>query len=188
MRRPLSPQSRFLSRATCAFAVLLAVWWFALRPPLLWWTRVATDALLSAIPGAPLRTGVTVAEDAWVIQAPVRIAGIWRSARVQTGPRLPTQLTIAIPLFWAILIAAPRFRREWTAWALGTAILLALPPVGLLLYSAHVVQLYAFPGAGPLARSAIASADYIASTVLPYAGPVLASIGVHPELRRHILG
>src|SRR5512133_3850049 len=105
MPRPPSPQTRFVARASIAFAVLLAVWWFILRPPLLWWTRVATDVVLAAIPGAPLRTGVTVVEDAWTIQAPVRLAGIWRNARVETGARLPTQLTVALPLFWAILIA-----------------------------------------------------------------------------------
>jgi hypothetical protein len=188
MSRPLSPQARFVLRATLAFAVLLVVWWIALRPPLLWCCRVATDVILAAIPGAPLRTGVTVAGDLWVVQAPVRTAGIWRNTRVETGSRLPTQLTVAVPLFWAILIAAGRFRREWTAWAAGTLVLMAIPPVGLLLYTAHVIQMYVFPGAPTIIRAAITAADYIASTVLPYVGPVLAAIRFHPDLRRHVLG
>jgi hypothetical protein len=181
-------QTRFLARATIAFAILLPIWWILLRPPLLWWTRVATDVALAAIPGAPLRTGVTVVGDVWVIQAPLRLSGVWRNARVETGARLPTQLTVAIPLFWAILIAAPRFRREWTAWIAGTLALLALPPAGLLFYSVHVVQLYAFPEAGLVARGAVAAADYFVSTFLPYVGPVLAALALNPELRRKVIG
>src|SRR5512138_2056209 len=117
MRPPLSPQSRFLLRASAFFIVLLAVWWWALRPPLLGWARISTDVLLNALPGAPLHTGVTVRSDGvWVFQAPVRVAGVWRNVRVESGERLPTQLTVGLPLFWAILLARGRALGNWWIW------------------------------------------------------------------------
>jgi hypothetical protein len=189
MRQPSSPQYRFLLRASLAFAALLVVWWFVLLGPLLAWTRFSTDFLLNALPGAPLKTGATVsAEGVWVMQAPVKVGGVWRNVRVEAGRRLPTQLTIGIPLFWAILLAAPRTKRFWRAWVLGSAILLAIPPAGLLLYAAHVVQLYVFPNTAAPLRAALAAADYVASTAAPYLAPVLVALALHPELWQSVIG
>jgi hypothetical protein len=56
------------------------------------------------------------------------------------------------------------------------------------LYAAHVIQMYAFPNTAPLLRAFISAADYIGSTVLPYAGPVLAALGLHPDFRRRVIG
>jgi hypothetical protein len=188
MRQPSSPQSGFLLRASLSFAALLIAWWFALLPPLLGWTRLSTDFVLNAVPGAPLKTGVEVTpEGLWVLQAPVKVGGLWRNVRVETGRRLPTQLTIAMPLFWAILLAAPQPWRSPRRWLGGSALVLAIPPCGLLLYATHVVQLYVFPHSAPLLRAVIAVGDYVATTVAPYVGPVLIALAVHPELRRAVL-
>jgi hypothetical protein len=184
MRQPSNPQSRFLLRASASFAALLIVWWFVLLGPLLGWARVSTDFAMNAVPGAPLKTGVSVgANGIWVLQAPVKVEGAWRTVRVESGARLPTQLTIALPLFWAILLAAPR--ASLGGWLTGSLLLLAIPPAGMLLYAAHVVQLYVFPHSP--ARAAIAAADYVASTVAPYVGPVLIALAVNPSLRRAVL-
>lgn len=188
MRRQLSPQSRFLARASVFFAALLAAWWFVLLPPLLSWTRLSTDFLLNVIPGAPLKTGVTVSpEGIWTMQAPIRTARIWRNIRVDTDRRLPRQLTIAMPFFWAILLAAPRPKRVWRTWLAGSAMLMLIPPVGLICYAAHVAQIYVFPNLATPLRAAIAAADYVASTVAPYFGPVLVALAIHPEFRQSVL-
>jgi hypothetical protein len=188
MARPRSEQSRFLLRASLSLAVLLVVWWFALRPPLLAWTRISTDVILNAIPGAPLQTGVTSGSGVWVLQAPVRSQGVWRNVRLETVERLPTQLTIAVPLFWAILLAAPRVPRRPLTWIGGTLLLLAIPPAGLLLYAAHVVQMYVYPGAPAIGRAVLSGADYFASAVLPYVGPVLLALALDGELRKSVIG
>jgi hypothetical protein len=189
MLRPSSPQSRFLFRALLCFAGFLLTWWFVLRPPLLAWTRFATDFALNAVPGVPLKTGVTISPDGiWVVQAPIRRAGRWRNVRVESDNRLPTQLTVGLPLLWAILAAGPRRRRgEWRTWAAGSAILLAVPPAGLLVYAAHVVQIYLFPAAPGVVRGGIAAADYFTSTAAPYIIPVVLAVALQPELRRAVL-
>ena len=188
MPRRVSPQTRFLLRASLCFAGLVAIWWFVLLPPLLSWVRVSTDVLLNAIPGAPIQTGIDVRPGGvWVIQAPVRSGGRSRNVRLEAPQRLPTQLTIALPLFWAVILAAPRPRRLWRILALGTAILLALPPLGLLIYAAHVVRIYVYPNAPVLVEYVLAVADYVASTVAPYVGPVLLALALHEELRTTVL-
>src|SRR4029077_6662365 len=102
--------------------------------PLLAWARISTDVLLNAIPGAPLQTGVTVLPDGvWVLQLPVRSGGRSRNVRIEAQQRLPTQLTVALPLFWAILLAAPRSRKIWRVFGVGTAVLLTIPPIAMLI-------------------------------------------------------
>jgi hypothetical protein len=189
MRLPRSPQTRFVARATLFLAILLAAWWNLLLAPLLAWTKLSTDLALTAAPGATLQTGVRVLPDgSWTLQTPVKVAGAWRNVRVDTDKRLPIQLTVGAPLFWAILLAAPRQRRMWWTAAAGTLLILAIPPVGLLLYAAHVVQMYVFPNAPALARAAIGLGDYVGSTVAPYLGPVIVALALHPELRESVLG
>jgi len=189
MSRPRSPQSAFLLRVLPLLAVFLALWWFLLLPVFLGWERASTDLLLSAFPGAPLQTGVNVSPDGiWTLQAPARVNGVTRNIRLELPQRLPTQLTVAIPLFWAIILAAPRTARMWRLLLAGTAALLALPPLGLLLYAIHVVQIYVYPGTPVVLSRTIAAVDYIASTVAPYAGPVFLAVVLHPELATTVLG
>jgi hypothetical protein len=189
MRLPISPQTRFVARATLFLAILLALWWNVLLTPLLAWTRLSTDLALTAAPGATLQTGVRVLPDgSWTLQTPVRVGGAWRNVRVDTEKRLPIQLTVGAPLFWAILLAAPRPRRVWWIAVLGTLLILVIPPAGLLLYAAHVVQMYVFPNAPAFVRAAIGLTDYVGSTVAPYLGPVLVALALHPDLRESVLG
>jgi len=189
MSRRLSSQSAFLLRVVPLLGLMLALWWFALLPVLLAWERITTDLVLGAFPHAPVQTGASVSPDgSWVLQAPARVSGITRNIRVALPPRLPIQLTVGFPLFWAILLAAPRAPRVWRATLLGTAALLALPPLGLLAYAAHVVQLYVFPGTPLLLARGIAGLDYVASTVAPFVCPVLLAVALHPGLAGSILG
>jgi hypothetical protein len=188
MPRPASLQTRFLIRASLLFSAFLVVWWFALLPPLLGWTRISTDILLNAFPGAPLNTGVLVLPgDIWVLQAPIRINGQTRNVRVETAQRLPAQLTMGIPLFWAIVLAGRGSRRIGRTLVIGSAVLLLLPPLGLLIYAARIVQIYVYPNASALLVRSIAGADYVASTVAPYVGPVLLALALDTELRAAIL-
>jgi hypothetical protein len=188
MFRPFSPQTRFLLRASTIFGGLLAVWWFLLLTPLLAWVRVSTDVLLNTLPGSTVQTGVESRPGGvWVVEAPVKSGGRYRNMRLETPQRLPIQLTIALPLFWCVMLAAPRSRRPVRALAIGTAILLALPPLGLLIYIAHVVRIYVYPSAPAVVEYVLAVADYVASTVAPYAGPVLLALALHSELRAMVL-
>ena len=187
MRPPVSDQTRFLLRATLCFGGLLVLWWFVLLTPLVDYARISTDLILSTLTGANLQTGIDVRPNGnWIIQAPATVDGRTRNVRVEAPPRLAKQLTIALPLFWAIILAAPRCTRMWRILGIGTVLLLVLPPTGLLIYTAHVVRIYVYPNAGFI-EYVLALADYIASTVAPYFAPVLLALGLHAELRHTVL-
>jgi hypothetical protein len=150
--------------------------------------RISSDVLLSTFPGATLQTGVEIHPGGvWVIQAPIRSGGRSRNVRLEAPQRLPTQLTIALPLFWAVILAAPSTRKLWRILGLGTALLLVLPPVALIIYAAHVVRIYVFPNAPAMVEYALAVADYVASTVAPYVGPVLLALALHTQLREMVI-
>lgn len=192
------PQLRFLLRASALLAAMLALWWFALRGPLLDWVQLSADFVLHSIPGVQTPTGVTVEGGGiWTLQVPVpadsdtlrRVgSGMWfRSIRIQVLERVPTQFTVSLPLYWAVLFAAPWSWRLGRSLALGTAILLVIPPFSLLAYAAHVVKLNLYPHAAPFLGWLLDVADYVGSNVLPYILPVLLAIALHRDLRRMVL-
>ncbi len=181
---------RFLIRATLFFVALLPLWWFVLRLPLLDWVQFSSETLLQSLPAVHSPTGVSIETGRlWNLQVPIPGG---RSIHIRAEERVATLPTVALPLFWAVLLAAPGSRRAWSwqwlrALALGTAILLALPAVCVLVYAAHVVQVNLYPAASPVLRYVLKYADYVVDNVLPYFLPVLLSLLLYPDLRALVL-
>jgi hypothetical protein len=185
---------RFLVRATLIFAALLPLWWCLLRMPLLDWVQFSTEALLESLPGVHAPTGVSIETGRlWNLQVPIPEG---RSIHIRAEERVATVPTIALPLFWAVLLAAPGSWRPWSwrslpwqklrALAIGSAILLVLPAVCVLVYAAHVVQVNLYPAAAPSLRFALKFADYL-NTVVPYCLPILLALLLDPGLRALVL-
>jgi hypothetical protein len=175
------PQLRFLLRASLLLAAFLAFWWFVLRHPLLEWVQFSSEILLQSLPGVHTPTGVSVEADrVWVLQVPTPGP---RSIRIRAEERIPTMYTVALPLFWAILAAAPWSRRLWRALGAGTALLLLVPPVSLLIYAAHVVKLNLYLHSAPALGYFLNYADYLAFTVVPFLSPVFLAFALYPDLR-----
>jgi len=178
-------QLRFLLRASLLLLALLAVWWFALRRPLLDWVQFSAELLLQSLPAVHSPTSVDVdAARVWDLQVPIPGG---RSVHIRAGESVPTMFTVSLPLYWAILFAGPWSRRLWTSFALGTAILLLLPPPSLLVYAAHVVKLNLFPHAAPALGYFLNFADYFSATVVPFVLPPLLALGLYPDLRSVVL-
>ena len=182
---PARPQLRFLLRASALFLALLALWWFVLRPPLLDWVQFSAEAILQHLPGVHAPTGVRIeAGRVWNLQVPVPGG---RSIHLMAEERIPTLFTVALPLFWAILLAAPWSRRLPGALAIGTGILLLVPAVCLLIYAAHAVKLNLYRSAAPVLGYALNFADYVSFTALPYFLPPLLALALYPDLRSLVL-
>jgi hypothetical protein len=177
---------RFLLRASGFFVALVAFWWFELRMPLLDWVQFSTEQLLAALPGVHSPTSVSIeAGRVWDLQVP---APGGRSIHLLAEERIPTLYTVSLPLYWAVMLAAPWSRRMWFPLALGTGILLLLPSVSLLIYAAHAVKLNLYRSAAPALGYALNFADYMAMTVVPYVLPPLLALGLYADLRRVVLG
>ena len=206
MRAPASPQARFLLRGSGLFIVLLAVWWWLLLSPLLAGLRLSTRAVLWLAPGGGSASGVTVQPNGdWLLRIPLpgflarqdavqraygRAPGAppvnVRSFRLTIGERIPTFFTLGFPLFWALVLAAPRSRQLWRVLALGTGLLAVLAQLSLLFYAAFSIEtnLHLVTSA---TGSAIWSAfEYLNVNVAPYVAPVLLAAWLHTELRAQI--
>jgi hypothetical protein len=199
MPLPDKPQFRFLTRFSGLFVAALALWWLVLVGPLREWVRLSTAVLLDAAGAFQSETSVAIQPDGtWMIQAPVpgtsaamRDLGArvrYRSIRLQVAQWIPTLQTVSLPLYWALLLAAGRTRGWWRALAGGTAVLLAIPPVSLLVYAAHVIQRNLYPHSAPKYAALLDFADYVCGTALPYITPVLLALAMHRNLRATILG
>jgi hypothetical protein len=170
----LSPQSRFLLQASVLFAALLAIWWFVLLDPLRVYLRVATSLLIS--PSGAARISVDADGD-W--ELPVR------APRNSPQAGRTILLTMSLPLFWAVVVAAPHSRRMWRALAWGTAILTAIGPPSLLLNAGYAARTVLFPATPGLVWWRFGA--YLCTSVIPYILPVLLALLLHAELRQAVL-
>jgi hypothetical protein len=181
------------------FGAALVLWWLVLLGPLLDWVRFSSAVLLDAAGGFSAETSIVAQPGGiWIIQAPVPAApaataspvngGRFRSLKLQVPQWIPTVQTVCVPLYWALILAAPRGRAWWRALILGTVLLLALAPVSLLVYAAHAVQRTLYPESAAFLRAVLDFADHICGSVLPYAAPVAMALALNRELRMKILG
>jgi hypothetical protein len=168
--------------------------------------QVSTRAVLWLLPGGRSASGVTVEPDGdWLLRVPLpkflaqqdavqrayaRAPGAppvnVRSFRLTIADRIPTFFTLGFPLFWALVLAAPRSRRLWRSVAIGTALLALLAQLSLLYYSWYsietVLKLITSAGAGALWNAI----EYLNVNVVPYVAPVLLAGWLHTELRAQI--
>ena len=206
MRQPASPQLRFLLRGSGLFIVMLVVWWWVLLSPMLAGLRLSTGAVLWLMPGGRSASGVILQPDGdWLLRVPLpgflarqdavqraygRAPGAppvnVRSFRLTIADRIPTFFTLGFPLFWALVLAAPRSRRLWRVLAIGTGLLAVLAQLSLLLYAAYSIETTL-----KLATSAVAVAlwngvEYLNVNVAPYVAPLLLAAWLHTGLRAQI--
>jgi hypothetical protein len=192
MPRPNSPQFRFLARALVLFIGLVGLWWFVLLSPMLEGLRITTGFLLRTLPGGDRGGNILVdANQNWVLRAPLPAAhdatGRRRFVRLAIPPRVPNLFTLGLPLFWAVVLAAPGTRRLWRILAIGTTVLACIAPLALLVYLAQIIKSNLYPASANWAGRLIDLGAYLSATVIPYAAPVLLAVGLNRELRDLIL-
>ena len=205
--RQLSDPLRFLLRALVLLALMLALWWLVLLNPLLAGLRLSAELTLRLLPGGSSVSHVTIGADGnWTFQVPAPAAVVnqertqqmlgaaaagsgrikIRSIKVEGAARYPILFTVSLPLFWAILLAAPGRPRLWRM-ACGTAVLAIFALLSIAVYAVRLVGGYfqltteGFPG------FLMDSAMYLAAGVVPYLGPVLVALSLDGELRGLIL-
>jgi hypothetical protein len=205
--RHLSDPSRFLLRALLFLALMLALWWLVLLNPLLAGLRLSAELTLRLLPGGSSVSHVTIGPDQnWTFQVPAPAAVVnqaqtqqmlgaaaagsgrikIRSMKVEGTARYPILFTVSLPLFWAILLAAPG-RPRLLRMACGTAVLAIFALLSIAVYAVRLVGGYfqltteGFPG------FLMDSAMYLAAGVVPYLGPVLVALSLDGELRGLIL-
>jgi hypothetical protein len=205
--RQLSDPLRFLLRALVFLALMLALWWLVLLNPLLAGLRLSAELTLRLLPGGSSVSHVTIGPDRnWTFQVPAPAAVVnqertqqmlaasaggsgrikIRSIKVEGAGRFPVLFTVSLPLYWAILLAAPG-RRRLLRISCGTAVLAAFALLSIAVYAIRLVGGYFHLAMEGLPGFLMDSAAYLATGVVPYFGPVLVALSLNGELRGLIL-
>jgi len=168
---------------------ILALWWFALRGPMLNLLRDAAEAF------------VQVNENSsgdWSVRAPISI--LLPPTAQRPMPRqihfvnldLPrsdaSRFTFSIPVYWAIILAIPSAQRKLRSFLVGTAIMAAFELVLLLTFirmTAYdaISRIQGDPGFLGARRLVL----YLVPNVLPYMIPFGLALALNRQLRVQVL-
>ena len=194
----------FLLRGLVLLPAMLALWWLLLLHPLLDMVRVSAELALRALPRAGALTQIT--EEAggdWAIRMPLpspleaaaqQMFGSHPTGQVKTRfltLRLPRRsfirFTMAMPLFWAIVLAAPLSRRTPRAVAAGSALLAVLALLTGALFVAYTIHQQI-----PLVSSRagvflLRFSHYLNTDALPYLAAIVLAFWLHADLRSQVL-
>jgi hypothetical protein len=186
----LEPQTRFLLRGTASLIGLLALWWFVLLGPMLYLLTSAAEGFMhiEETPAGDWTLGVALER---TLPATAR-QGVPRQIHSIDFdiPRFDLiTFTFSLPLYWAIMLAAPGLRRNRRALLLGTALMSAAEVALLLAFT----QITARNAVAQLAGEhdivdewILAVASYLVVQVLPYILPFLFALLLHRELRGQV--
>lgn len=191
------PQTRFLLRGSILLVSFLLIWWFFLVNPLLSFLRGAVEVSGSLFYGSAARELLSETPSGdWSFRVPMEIV-LPPSPQQPTGavvhsidfdmPRSDvTAFTFSLPVFWAIVLAAPGIRRAWWPLIQGTMLVTLLEIVLVVCFveiSAHKVAAQWYPPQGETASWLLRFGEYMVVNVIPYAAPFLIAIALHRELR-----
>jgi hypothetical protein len=204
---PTRPQVRFLLRGSLLLVTMLALWWWVLLDPLLGLLRVSADLALRCYPGMGWRQHIALdAAGNWNMEVPLP-ERVWRQPQVQAlfgaaaagrpvrVPRIrfapesimPVRFALAFPLYWAILLAAPRGRRTWQAAIAGTVLIWLIAVGSLFLYAANTIGSQLHVIANDFPGYLLTAGEYLNLNVVPYIAPLLIALALHRELRVMVL-
>ena len=187
----LKPQTRFLLRGSALLVGLLSLWWFLLLSPMLYMLKGAAGAFL-LIQENP--------SGDWTLRVPLE----------KTLPATPQQpvaqqvhsidfdmprsdviaFTFSLPVYWAIILAAPGLRRNLRPLLAGTAVMAAVELAMFLAFaeiSARNTAAQLAGGADAVGKWARQFGEYLLASVLPYATPFVVALSLHRGLRAEIL-
>jgi hypothetical protein len=202
----LAPPARFLLRGSVLVAAFLTLWWLAPINPL------QSLLLTAAETGGALlfsgRSKLTITEAAngdWSFDVPIEPV----VPPTPTGPPSPTGavpqqiysigfdvarsdaggFTFGLPVFWALILAAPDFRRNWRSLPIGT-LAMAVLEVALLLITAKILAYKSLAqilqSHDPVGGWFLRYGEYLAVNVIPYLLPFAVAITLHRGVRERI--
>src|SRR6266705_2740267 len=191
------PQRLFLLRGSALLISWLVLWWFFLVNPLLFLLRVAVHASGSVFYGSDARELVSEAPSGdWSFRVPIEIV-VPPSPQQPNGAQVHSiefdmprsdaiAFTFSLPVYWAIILAAPGVRRAMRPLILGTVLMVILEIVLVMWFmeiTAHKVAAQLYAGQRQAASWLLRFSEYLAVNVIPYAAPFLIAIALHRELR-----
>jgi hypothetical protein len=198
---PANAERWFLLRGSLLLIGLLSLWWFALRVPMTEALASLGSFASSMIFGSGAPAMKILPSGDWTFRVPLEAAIPARGDKPAQQIHsvefdLPasdiTTFTFSIPVFCAVMLAAPGMFKRIKALLFG---LLAMEAVELLLLflfiqvSARKVADKLVTGVGGAnAPWLLRFGEYLSVTVLPYIAPIVVALLVDKQLRQMVLG
>jgi len=187
----LSPQVSFLLRGSGLLIGLLTIWWFALLNPMLYGLRVAASVFVGIEERSSGDWGVRVGLDATIPANDERPQSQTIGSIDFDIPRSDAiAFTFSVPVFWAMILAAPGpIRRRLRPLLLGTIVMASIEVLLLLVFvqvtARNVLaQTYGIESAaGAWGRRLC---EYLVVNVLPYVTPVVVALCIDRQLSRAV--
>jgi hypothetical protein len=193
----LSPPARFLLRGSVLLAAFLTLWWLVLINPLQSLLQTATQA-----GGALLFSGrskLTITEAAngdWTFDVPIEpivpptppgaVPQMLYSIGFDLARSDAGGFTFGIPVFWAVILAAPDLRRTWRSLLVGTLVMAVLE-VALLLITVKILAYKSLAqilhSHDPVGGWFLRYSEYLAANAIPYLLPFAVAIMLHRDMR-----
>jgi hypothetical protein len=199
----LKAPTRFLLRGSALVIGLLTLWWFVLLDPMLSALHGVGDIAARLVFGG--NSGEFMREDGsrnWTFRVPKRI--VVPGSRVTPTPQQIHYVdfdvartdvigfTFSLPVFWAVVLAAPGWRRNLRPFLAGTGLIALVELILLLTFaatSAHraAAAILSMP-MGTFETWLLSFSDYLTVLVVPYLAPIVVAFAVHRELRDDVFG
>jgi len=191
LMRALEPQTRFLLRGSALLIALLTLWWFVLLGPMLFLLKGAAEAFVSIEETPTGDWSLRVPLDKIVPATPAHpVAQQIRSIDFDLPRSDAITFTFSLPVYWALILAAPGRKRLLRPLLLGTLLVSAIEIALLLLFVQITARNAASQYGGtedPDGKWIRHVAEYLVVNVLPYAVPFVVALGLHRELRGQVL-
>jgi hypothetical protein len=196
----LTPPLRFLLRGSALVAALLTLWWVVPLNPLLFLLRHTAPVIGGVLWSGPSTLTITeIANGDWTFQVPLE-ATLPRTAANPAAQQIHSidfdlarsdagAFTFGVPAFWAVMLAAPRLRRNLRPLLLGT-LAMALFETALVLITAqtlaHASLAHLLRSENPIEGWIFKFTEYLAVNSVPYLLPFAVALWLHRDLRGQI--
>jgi hypothetical protein len=179
------PQTRFLLRGSALLICLLTIWWFVLLGPMLYLLKSAAGSFLSIEENSSGACTLRVPFETTLPPTPQQSASRQiRSIDIHMTRGDLNMFIFSLPVYWAIILAAPNTRRNLRPLVLGT-IVMSVAEIALLLGYAEITAFSAasqLTGAGQVTEWVRQVAFYLVVNVFPYAVPFIVALSLHRGL------
>jgi hypothetical protein len=199
----LRAPTRFLLRGSALLIGLLALWWLFLLDPMLSGLQGMGNLAARLVFGGD--SGEFMREDSarnWTFRVPKKV--IVPASEANPAPQQINSIefdvartdvvgfTFSLPVFWALVLAAPGWRRNLRPVLIGTALITLVELILLLTFaatSAHRATAAMLSiRMGGFETWLLRLSDYLTVLVVPYLAPTVIALAVHNELRRNVFG
>jgi hypothetical protein len=183
------PQTRFLLRGSALLLTLLTLWWFVLQSPMLYLLKGAAGGFVSIEENSAGDWSLRVPLEATVHAAPA--PGVRHIHAIDFDMQRTDAITFtfSLPVYWAIILAAPGVRRSLRPLLMGT-LLMSVVELALLLAFAQITAHSAASQLGgvqdALGKWTRQFFEYLVVNVVPYTVPFVVALSLHRELREEI--